>query len=97
MGDVINLIGGPSAGRDAILTDYGEIHAAIASWRAPEVHSASVEPRVRFPNVVNGQPGRLLERGEESSLAQHVLVGPVTRPSSKLVPSIVPVTIHQEM
>ena len=73
-----------------ILTDDGEVDAAVASRRSAKVHAASVESGVGFANVVNGQAGRLLDRGEESSFAQHLLVGPVSRSSGKFIPGVVP-------
>lgn len=76
------------------LTDYGEIDAAVAGRRSFKIDAASVETNIRFVHVVDHQTsGRrsvTLQFAEKSSFAQHIIIGPMSRPTGVFIPSVVP-------
>lgn len=83
--------------REKFITDNGEIDSAVARGRSFEIDAAPVESSIRFAYIVNHEAsGRGIiilhqDRGEESSFAQDVVVGPVARPVGVLVSCVVPV------
>ena len=73
------------------LTDDGEIDATVAGRRSLEIHATSVQTGVRFAYVIDHQAAGVLDRAEKGSLAQHILIGPVSRPIGVFVTGVVPV------
>lgn len=74
------------------LTDDAKVDPTVAGGRTPEINTAAVETGVRLPNVINRQTGRLLDRREEGSFAQHLVVRPMAGPCGKFVTGVIPVT-----
>ena len=82
-----------------IFTNNGEIDSAIPRRWTFEIDAASVKTGIRFAYIVDHQAtGRGIiirhqNRAEESSFAQDVLVGPMSRPVGVFISGVIPVSL----